>query len=201
MAERIAFSSLRRVPHVASTQGPTELSSGRELFLRLGRDARTSQEEPWAGKQIGMYIDVGMADQCGLGRTRADDWGKSQTLGADVGLLDAKLPFEHLPRPLAERELINLCFDRRLLAANYARHKLTVTDLSCVLPEPEGSCRYQAGRNAPLICHRLDSGPFEYRDSLWYVRVGHQQHGAIIDDAADMGRQDQRHAESLAGTT
>jgi hypothetical protein len=53
-----------------------------------------------------------IADQCGLGRTRADDRGKSQTLGADVGLLDAKFSFEHLARPLAERELIDLRFDR-----------------------------------------------------------------------------------------
>jgi hypothetical protein len=53
----------------------------------------------------------------GLGRTRADDVGKSQTVGADLGVLDAEFSFEHLPHLLAKRELIELRFDQRLMTA------------------------------------------------------------------------------------
>jgi hypothetical protein len=93
-----------------------------------------------------------MPDQSGLGRTRAhDDGRKSQTLGADVDVFHAEFSFEHLPRRLAERELIDLRFDRRLLTTQHAYHRRTVADLSWVRRELEGSCSYQAGRNAPLV--------------------------------------------------
>ena len=89
---------------------------------------------------------------------RADDQAisnrKGQTFTADsvvkhtpVGISDAEFPFEHLPHPLAEWELIHLRFDSRILAAQKAFHKPSVADLSCVRPELEGACRYQAERN------------------------------------------------------
>lgn len=69
----------------------------------------------------------GIADQCGLRPTRADQAigsRKGQTLSADSILKrNAELSFEHLPHPLAEGELIDLRFDGRLLAAQYACHK------------------------------------------------------------------------------
>jgi hypothetical protein len=97
----------------------------------------------------------GTADQCGLGRTRADGSRKGQTLRADtvvthtsVGIAEAEFPFEHLPHSLAERELIHFRFVGRLLAAQQAFHKPTVAELSCVRPELAGAGRYQAERNS-----------------------------------------------------
>jgi hypothetical protein len=94
-----------------------------------------------------------MADQSGLGRTRADGSRDGQTFRADtvvthtsVGIAEAEFPFEHLPHPLAERELIHLRFDSRNLAAQKAFHKPSVPDPSCVRPELEGSCGYQTER-------------------------------------------------------
>lgn len=52
---------------------------------------------------------------------------KGQTFIANsVVTHNAELPFEHLPYPLAKRELIDLRFDRRLLAAQQAFHKPSV---------------------------------------------------------------------------
>jgi hypothetical protein len=55
---------------------------------------------------------------------------------------------EHVPHLLAERELIDLSFDRRLLAAKQASHKPTVAYLSCVRRELKGSRRYHVERNS-----------------------------------------------------
>jgi len=69
----------------------------------------------------------------GLGRTRADhaiSRRKGQTFRADsIVMCDAKFSFEHLAHPLAERELINLRFDRRFLATQQASHEPTLSDL------------------------------------------------------------------------
>jgi hypothetical protein len=77
-----------------------------------------------------------MADQSGLGRTTADGSRKRQTFIADsvvthtsVRIAEAEFPFEHLPHPLAERELIHLRFNGRLLAAQQAFHNTTVANL------------------------------------------------------------------------
>jgi hypothetical protein len=72
-----------------------------------------------------------------------------------VRIADAEFPFEHLPHPLAERELIHLGFDRRFLAAQQALHKPTVADLSCGRPELERACRYQAEHNSSF--YRLNN--------------------------------------------
>ena len=93
-----------------------------------------------------------MPDQRGLARTRADQAigsRKGQTFRADTVVIpNAELPFEHLPHLLAERELFDLRFDRRLLTAYQASHRPTVADLCCIRPELEGSVRYHAERNS-----------------------------------------------------